>query len=69
MIGALLGLYKSTLMANNASYGLFGSMSLSKSAQMARANNITMYKIASAQQDYYRKLLHKNIESSFNTFA
>ena len=69
MIGALLGLYKSTLMANNASNGIFGNMSLNKSAQIARANNITMYKIASAQQNYYRKLLHKNIENSFNTFA
>ena len=69
MIGALLGLYRSTLMAHNVSYGMFSSMSMSKSAQMTRTNDITMYKIASAQQDYYRKLLHKNIESSFNTFA
>ena len=69
MIGALLGLYRSTLIAHNASYGLFSGMPMSKSAQLAHANNMTMYKIASAQQNYYRKLLHKNIENSFNTFA
>ena len=70
MIGAILGLFKSTYLANNASYNFaFGSNTLTKSALLHRAQNMTMYKMATAQQDYYRKLINKNIEQSFNIFA
>ena len=70
MIIAMLGLFTSIHRANNAAYGMsFGRGSVGKMAQMQRANDITMYKMAMAQQDYYKRLLDKNIKNSFNIFA
>ena len=70
MISTMLGLFRATYIANNSSHNLtFGNNILSKSAQLHRAQNATMYKIAIEQQNQYRKLLNKNIENSFNIFA
>ena len=70
MITAMLGLFTSIHRAHNAACGMsFGMGQLDKAGMLRRANNVTMYKIAMAQQDYYKKLLDKNIKSSFNIFA
>ena len=70
MLTAMLGLFTSIHRAQNAAYRMtFGRCGVGKIAQMQRVNNVTMYKIATAQQDYYKKLLDKNIKNSFNIFA
>jgi len=70
MISALIGLQTATAMSYNA----FSNMALfynhcTKSGQLRCIRNRTLYKMAQAQQNYYRKLLDKNIKSSFSIFA
>ena len=69
MISALIGLHTAIAMRHNATMGLCMNNSWSKSADLQRANNATMLKLANAQQDYYQKLLDDNIKRSFNIFA
>ena len=74
MIAPLIGLHTAIAMSHNAmagmlSFGAGGIGSMTKAAHMQYLNNVTMYKIATAQQEYYKKLLDKNIKSSFSYFA
>ena len=74
MISSLMGLQTAIAMSHSASMGMLsfgnrGIAGMTKAAHMSYLNNVTMYKIAQAQEEYYRKLLHKNIKSSFSIFA
>ena len=69
MIGAIIGLQTAIATRHNASYGLSFGNAFTKAGAMQRAQAMTMYQIASAQEDYYRKLLSKNIKRSFSILA
>ena len=74
MIAPLIGLHTAIAMSHNAmvgmlSFGARGIAGMDKMSQMQYLNNVTMYKIAQAQQESYKKLLDKNIKSSFSIFA
>ena len=74
MIAPLIGLQTAVAMSHYSlagmlSFGARGIAGMTKSAQLNYANNAIMYKIFQNQEEYYRKLLHKNIKRSFSTFA
>ncbi|MCR4881822.1 MAG: hypothetical protein K6A44_07725 [bacterium] len=74
MIAPLIGLQTAIAMSHNAtmgmlSFGARGIHSMDKAAQMQFAQNVFMYKLTQAQQEYYQKLLDKNIKRSFSIFA
>ena len=74
MIAPLIGLQTAIAMSHHAtmgmlSFGARGINSMDKAAQMQFAQDTFMYKVAQAQQEYYKKLLDKNIKRSFSIFA
>ena len=74
MIAPLIGLQTAIAMSHHAtmgmlSFGARGINSMDKAASMQYAQNAFLYKLTQAQQEYYKKLLDKNIKSSFNIFA
>ena len=74
MIAPLIGLQTAVAMSHYAtsgmlSFGAGGIFGMTKNAQLQYLNNMTMYKISQAQQEYYKKLLKDNIKRSFSTFA
>ncbi len=74
MIAPLIGLHTAIAMSHNAmggmlSFGARGIAGMDKAASMRFAQNSFLYKVATAHQEYYKKLLDKNIKSSFSYFA
>lgn len=69
MINAILGLNTSTMLAYKSAFNLPFLGVLNKKAMLQYAQNSFIYKISIAQQDSYKKIINRNIENSFNTFA
>ena len=69
MIASIIGLQTAIATRHNASYALGFGNAFTKAGALQRAQAMTMYQIASAQEDYYRKMLSKNIKRSFSILA
>ena len=74
MIAPLIGLHTAIAMSHSSlagmlSFGARGIGSMDKAAQLQYAQSAFLYKMTQAQQEYYKKLLDKNIKRSFSTFA